>query len=57
MQRSHSNNEALVAQAAQAWNTGRIQRSDAGNLEFTPLPDEPARVSADSERAAPNAAT
>lgn len=52
-----SSSQDRLAQAAADWRAGRMKLPDADDAEFIPLPDEPARVSADSERASANAAT
>jgi redox-sensitive bicupin YhaK (pirin superfamily) len=52
-----SSSQDRLAQAASDWRAGRMKLPDADDQEFIPLPDQPARVSADRERTNPNAAT
>jgi redox-sensitive bicupin YhaK (pirin superfamily) len=52
-----SSSKDRLAQAAADWRAGRMKLPDADDQEFIPLPDEPIRVSADSERTNRGAAT
>ncbi len=52
-----SSSQDRLAQAAADWRAGRMKLPDADDQDFIPLPDEPATMSTESERARPNDAT